>query len=127
MARCSRVRLKKRRYCSGDLTKRITIQDRDWSATNIGQTGEEVFSNGRKVWAGVTTLTGATVFDGVNDQVASHDFIIRFRTDINAEDWILWRSERYDILRSEDVDGLHEFMKLRCNLRGPADQAVNAS
>ena len=127
MAKCERIRLKKRRYCSGDLTKRIELQDRDWVPRNTGQTGEEEFTTDGKVWAGVTTLIGTTVFDGVNDKIASHDFIIRHRTGITAETWILWLSDRYDILRVEDVDGLHEFMRLRCNFRGPAVKEVNAS
>lgn len=128
MAKCQRIRRKKRRVCVGDLNERITINDRDFEPQGDAPTGEIVFTNPRVVWAMVATLIGTTTFDQVNgEQAASHDFFIRFTDGITAENWIFFRDNSYDILRVEALDGRREFMRLRCNERGSTSAAVNVS
>jgi len=125
MGACKKVRITKRRFCVGDLRERITIQNRS-IATPDNLDFDETFDSDLPLWAGVKTMVGVDVFDDSNTAVsATHDFIIRFRSDITAENWILWNNERYDILLTEDYDGQRLWLRLRCNLRGSSAKEVN--
>lgn len=126
MAKCQRIRRKKRRICVGDMNERITINDRDWEPQDDAPTGKIVLSNPIEVWSMVATLIGTTTFDEVNDeQVATHDFFIRYMAGVTAEKWVTFRDRVYDILRVEELDGRRDFIRLRCNERGGASVAVN--
>lgn len=125
MAVCQVIRIKKRKFCVGDLRERITLQDRDIQPPgDINFT--EQFSGLLVVSAAVKTLSGVTVFDSTNiERIATHDFIVRFQTGITQEKWILWKNERYDILVVEDFDGRNEWLRLRSTVRGTDTLVVN--
>ena len=125
MAVCQKIRIKKRQFCVGDLRERITLQDRDIQPPgDINFT--EQFTNPLVVSAAVKTLSGVTVFDGTDiERIATHDFTIRFQSGITQEKWILWKSERYDILVVEDFDGRNEWLRLRSTVRGTDTLVVN--
>jgi len=125
MAVCQVIRIKKRKFCVGDLRERITLQNRDIQAPgDINFT--EKFSGPLVVSAAVKTLAGITVFDSTNvERIATHDFIIRFQSGITQEKWILWKSERYDILVVENLEGRNQWLKLRSAVRGTDTLVVN--
>lgn len=123
---CQTIRIKRRKFCIGDLRETITLEDRN----TVGPDDvdfRESFTDPIMVKAGVKTLMGVDVFDDSNrgGQSASHDFIIRFRAGITQEKWIRWQNERYDILVVEDYDGQRKWLRLRSAFRGSVAKAVN--
>lgn len=125
MAKCKRIRIPHRKYCSGDLRERITLQDRN-IGTPFDTNFTEDFSNPVVVPAAVQTIQGVSFFDDTNtEQFTTHDFIIRFRVGVTTQNWILWQNVRYNIVLAEQVDGRNEWMKLRTTVRGISAREVN--
>lgn len=127
MARCTRIRIDHRKLCIGDLRERITLETRIITEPGTVDFGEG-FSDVAVIPAAVKTLIGVEIFDESNEVVtASHDFFIRFRTDVTAEKWVKWRNDRYDILLVEEFEGRQEWLRLRCTLRGTDTRQVNVA
>lgn len=124
MARCSSIRKKKRRVCVGDMKDPIILNNRnitpplfntvdfDENFTPINQLQPDVLSL-------VETVTGKTYFDGKNTDVnITHEIYISYDALVNASIWITFEDRRIDILKVEDFEERHEFMKLTCNDEG---------
>lgn len=123
MSHCKKIRIPKRRYCAGDLNKRITIQNRTIVAPDDVDYDED-FQKELVVFAGVKTLIGVEIFDQNNVPTnASHDFIIHYRAGITAENWVLFENNRYDILKVENLEERNEWLRLRSTLRGSDTKA----
>ena len=116
----AKIGSKNRQVCIGDLNTRITIHVRSVQTPVFeGIDFTEKFNPSEEVWAMVTTVAGKTLFDGINQDVAlSHEIYIRYRDDVNSESWIDLDGILLDILRTEDLDESHEFLRLFCTLRG---------
>lgn len=123
LSRCKKIRIPKRRYCAADLNKKIVLQDRSISTPDDLDYGED-FDKLKTIWAGVKTLIGVEIFDENNDVVnATHDFIIHFRVGVTAENWILYKNNRYDILKVENFEERNEWLRLRSRLTGSDSKA----
>lgn len=120
MARCEKVRIRKRQVCIGDLRNKIDLNSRDITAPSFNSVDfDENFVVTKSVWAGIETQTGKVFFDGVETETAiSHIMYIRFDATVTAETWITFASRRIDILKVEDMEERGEFMKLTCSDRG---------
>ncbi len=67
----------------------------------------------------VTTPTGVYAFDSSNiEQIITHDFQGRFVDSVDRDMVIEWNSEYYRIISVEDFEERHEFLRLRCTVRG---------
>ncbi len=126
MAVCKRIKAQNRKICAGDLRNRITLQGR-FIIPPTEDDFTERFTDTANVFAMVKTLIGTVVFDGVDtDVAATHDFFIRYRSDVTAETWIEWNDIRYNILRVEDFDGRRTFLRLRCTESGETSKNMSA-
>ncbi len=126
MAVCEKIRIKKRQICVGDLRQKIILQTRSLTAPTDADFTEGFVTLGSP-FAAIKTLIGTTIFDGVDTDVnATHDFFIRYRSDVTAETWILWDNRRFDILRVENFEGRKTFLRLRCTESGDAAKNMSA-
>ena len=127
MSCTSWIRPKNRKICSGDLSTAMQIQVRSITAPVESEYGLS-FTDSKTVYGMVETVNGETVFDGTNtEQVITHRIYVRFDPSITAETWVLLDNERLNIVTVENLDAKREFQLLRCNNRGTADNAVNAT
>ena len=129
MTVCVRIKGKRQELCSGDLDRFITIQDRKIvppiDIDDVDYT-EEFEDDGEEACM-VETINGQEVFDGTNVLIGVIDtrFYIRFRDDINAQSWILFEDERYNIIKTIDLDKRHLWLRLDCDSRGTVVKVVN--
>lgn len=126
MAICVRLSRKKRKPCIGDLDTEIVLQNRVITPLTTSVDFQETFSTNATVWAMINTTRGKTAFDSSNvERDISHEFTIRFVSNITAETWVLFDGKRLDIVDVEDLEERHEWLVLRCAERGATTQAVN--
>ena len=121
MTRCVKVGGRRRHLCPGDLDKRITLQNRDIVPPLFGVTDfTHAFTADSGRWANIQTITGKTMFDGVNqkDVALTHEMFVRYDLRITAETWILYDGRRFDIVAVEDLEERHEWQRLLCIDKG---------
>lgn len=127
MAECTKIRIRHRQLCAGDLDRKINIQSRtidepDDMSTDFGNT----FTTTKSVWAALKTTKGRDVFFATNlDQAVSHVFYTRYVAGMTANDWIQYKDENYDILETENLDERDEWMAHYCNVRGASSSELN--
>lgn len=105
--------------------KDITFQTRDMKVIN-GQ-AQEVFADiSPDDRAIVKTVSGVSVFDSTNtERVVTHKFVLNFRADITAENWILLGAKRIKILTVENCAEQNKVLILMCTERGEDSKVVN--
>lgn len=113
---------KNRVSCIGDMRERIKIHNRNMQAPVFGSADlTEKFASTKEVWANIKTVSGQTIFVVNVDIALSHEMIIRYDENIGSESWIEYRGNNLKIVTVEDLDERHEFLKLRCSIRGDKD------
>lgn len=127
MAECTKIRIRHRRLCAGDLDRYIEVLCRSMDAPTDSSTDfENSFATSKKLWAGLRTTKGKDVFFATNlDEAVSHVFYTRYVDWITADHWIKFSGENYDILESENIDERNEWMAHYCNVRGCASSDLN--
>lgn len=127
MPQCIKIKKKKRTVCVGDLRDEITIQSRAITAPAAdGVNFSETFTGLATVWAAINSVNGKTAFDNTGTEFdVTHDIYIRYLTGVTAEAWVLFGSERYDIINVEDLDNRGTFMLLKCTNRGTTANVAN--
>ena len=124
MPRCESIRKKKHRVCAGDMRDVIILNDRDitpplFNTVDFDENFEPIDAVQPESLALVETVDGKTFFDGVNTETPiTHIIYIPYNETVTAETWIEFESRRIDILRVEDFDERHQFLKLTCVERG---------
>ena len=114
----------RRKIALGDLRDRVRVQVRSLTPPVAGVTNfTEDFNekDGIEVWAKVATVSGRTFFDGVNsvDISVSHEITIRFRSDIEAQNWLeLLNGTKLKIVNVENFEQRDEYLRLLCTERG---------
>jgi len=127
MGSCVKIRGKKREICSGDLDRTIALQVRSLKAPTGGSVDfTEEFTLLDNVPALIETTSGVEVFDGVNIKgTATHKIYIRYIADVTFENWIEFKSIKYRILDTQNLDERDEWYLFLCNLKGDASLAAN--
>lgn len=124
---CNFIKKKPSAVCTGDLDKKIILQDRSISApagddVDYGET----FTEASTVWARVDTVSGETVFDGTNtERDVSHRFYVRYVSGVTSETWIEWNSIKFDILNVENINEESNFLLFRAAKRGNKSSSIN--
>lgn len=107
---------------AGDLTQRVTLQQRQ---TTINALGETVitWADVATVWAGAEPLRGRELFAANQTQSSiSVRFAIRWRADVDAGMRVMWRGAPYAIEGQPiDVDGGRQWLELMCIHGASAD------
>ncbi len=126
MPKCVKLKRKKRQVCIGDLDTVIVLQSRAITPPTTNVDFAESFTGLATVWARMGTGRGKTSFDDSEIEVdITHEFTIRFLAGVTSETWVLFENRRFDIIDVEDLEERHEWMILRCALRGINTKAVN--
>jgi len=104
---------------AGQLKYRIILQT--YSAATNANTGQSVrtWSDAETIWADVEWRTGnESEKNDIITQTQKTDFIIRYRTAVNANDYrIKFDGKIYDIESVEQFDEFRTWMKLGCKKR----------
>lgn len=118
MGKCVKLQRTITKVCTGSLNKRIKIYTRALTPpVNPYEDAvdyTEEFTLVASLWAMLKVNRGVTYFDGVNTaSVTTSDFYIRYRTDITAENWIIYNNNRYDIIEVSDYDEMYLMLRTR--------------
>lgn len=124
---CRKIKSIKRQICIGDLKDRIELSIRSQVSKNDGKIKSVMdFTALATVWAKVTTTRGSQLFDGVEiSDPFTHQIEIRYRDDVDAEKWIDFKGNRYDIVDVQDYDERHDFLLLLCKKKGDQTKEAN--
>ena len=129
MARCQKIRRKKRAACSGDLRDEIILWDRDIKAPAFGEAEQtQTYSNGFTVWSSINTIEGKEIFNGAQlVGVKTHSILIRFDAgrNITAENVVEFKGNYYDILGVQNLEERDEWLELSCGILGDKTQENN--
>lgn len=127
MPKCQVIKKRHRRVCVGDLRDRVILKDRVIREPQFGQRDfTEDFDGDSTVAAMVETVSGKTLFDGVNQQDVpiTHEVIVRYDPSVNNEGWVEFEERNLKVIQFEDLDERHQFIKLFCQERGPATKGA---
>ena len=119
MPECTDIQIRHRKICTGDLNKKIYIVNRSISSTGGGVDFDIQRPKSSRKWAAVKTLTGSTLFSGVNTgEKITHIFYVRANVNIESNMYVLYKDKYYNITEQEDLDGNNEVIALYCSERG---------
>jgi SPP1 family predicted phage head-tail adaptor len=123
------ARRNRRIVAIGDLNVKINLQTRVLrSRFATGDDDESGFATFASPWAMVETFDGVQTFDTLGQGIkASHQFTIRYRSDITAQTYVDYKGQLYDISYVENLDERKEFINLLCKLTGPDDPNIQAA
>ena len=126
MAESKRIRIgrNKVKVAIGNLDSRISIHDKSITPPLFGSSDYVTKFSGKKVWALVNSVSGRTIFNGVDQDInVTHDIYVRFDTTISAQNIVeLGPNEYVDVLDVEDFENRHRFLKLTCVALGATDK-----
>lgn len=121
---CKKIKAFHRKGCIGDMRWRIDLFTATIKSPPI-DTGVDysiVKTPFATVWASVKTLENVSIFDSMNtEQTISHEFVIRFLPGLTQEKYLRYPAgigQYYNIVYVEDFENRHEFMLLKCNIKG---------
>jgi len=133
---CKTLGFPKKKICSGDLNKRITIQSRSLGKGDFTEVEiTETFTDIANVWAAFETVSGFKAFNsvGTNQQgpdqtVGTHRFYVRFQpstSSVTSENWVEFKSQKYKAITVENLDENDEFIAITCIKKGPKTLDAN--
>lgn len=120
-------RARLRKVPVGDMRTPVIIHQAEILAPTAGvDMGRSLTSVIDPWFCKVTTPTGVYAFDSSNiEQIITHDFQGRYQSGIDRDMVIEYENEYYIIISVEDFEQRHEFLRLRCTIRGAIAQEVN--
>lgn len=128
-----KIPIKKRKICIGDLKNKINIQRRIKKSLSVDDPKLSlVFENiATNVWSAVQTVNGFESFDnaGINPlSQTTHKFYIRKARSFNvtSQNFILFKDQRYKILKVENLDEQDEFLLLYALKKGDDTKESNS-
>lgn len=133
MGKCKIKNLDRVKLCSGDLSNRISIEERQLTPPVLGESSPiETFIVIKSVWAGVQTVRGTRRFYGVNiENAATHLFFIRNNPELPLLDgdnyFVLFKNRYFRILRVTDNDEEEYFTILQCVERGEESKTASTA
>lgn len=101
------------RITSGQLTQRITLQQRASGVDVLGQ-ASGAWQTVAEVWARARPLRSRELFlAGAIQNLSDVEFTIRWRADITSHMRVLWRAQPYEITGEPiDVDGQQQWLEI---------------
>jgi len=134
MAICENIKITKSRICTGDMDQKITLQNRTIVAPDFGELNPTTtYTTILEPYAAVATISlmGGAVrrFDGVNiNDTPTHQIYIFYDATIWPLDSdntfiLLEDGRRLRIVGVDDMNEMHETIRLLCTERGIDTQA----
>lgn len=108
---------------AGDLNRQIVLQARDEGVDEAGQP-LQTWTTLATVWADIRGATGmgairqSAPMDGVAVELNSYSFRIRYRTDVDAADRVVFGGQNYDVKQVRHDHAGKEWTDLVCELGG---------
>lgn len=104
----------------GKLNRRIVIQSRDAGTDDAGQP-LQTWTTLASVWADILGATGmGTIKAAVGGvEVNAYSFRIRYRTDLDAADRVVFNSQNFDVKSVRHDFARKEWTDLVCEVSGP--------
>lgn len=108
---------------AGDLNRQIVIQTRDAGEDAAGQP-LTTWTTTATVWANVKGATGmgsirqSAARDGVAVELNSYSFRIRYRTDVDAAERVVFDGQNFDVKQVRHDFARKEWTDLVCELGG---------
>jgi SPP1 family predicted phage head-tail adaptor len=104
---------------AGDLRDRITIRRR--SETKNARGGLDLaWGDVASLWAKVTSINGREeVIGGVLQGNSYFEIAVRYRTDLEVADQILWRERELNIHSAEDRSGTRQWTIIMASTEAP--------
>lgn len=128
MANCNVKRIKATRLCHGDMVHLVDIQTRSLSASGYDSSQpSETFTTVRQVWCALETVSGVhqgvVKFSGLNILEGTTHILWTFWDDElpdfeTANHWVLADSERYRVLRMDNVNERNTVVAVQLAVRG---------
>jgi len=99
----------------GSLNERIELQSKVQTIDAVGGHVQS-FNSLATVWARVVSGNGSfTEIADARSARISHTITIRFRSDINSGDRVIYRSEPLEIIFTSDLNGRKAYLVLKCS------------
>lgn len=132
MAVCQNVTPTRKKLCLSAFRKKIDLFRRDILAPASSQAHTHEYESFANPFASIETKgKGVDIFDGIERSgadgipvVASHIIMIKFRSDVTAENYVRFGGNNYDILKVENIDERNQYLRLFCALRGDENKAA---
>ncbi len=98
----------------GKMDRKVTIQKRSTTQNSKGE-GIESWSDLTTVWAMKIERGGRDSFKaGVEESQRNTDFIMRYRSDVTADNLIIFEGQVYDIVRPPREIGRRAGLEISC-------------
>ncbi len=103
----------------GTLRDRVELLSNVQTVDGTGGLNDNFVSLGF-AWAKVRSLAGvlASAQDGRNSRI-SHSVVLRFRTDLEPGDALVYRGQRLEILSAADLNGRRAYLSCQCSQLEP--------
>ncbi len=132
MAVCQNITPKKKKLCLSARRKKISLFRRTILAPASSQAYSHDYESFANPFAAIETKgKGVDIFDAIETSgadgipvVASHIVIIKYRSNVTAEDYVRFGGNNYDILKAENIDERSQYLRLFCALRGDENKAA---
>jgi SPP1 family predicted phage head-tail adaptor len=104
---------------AGDLRDRITIRRRTETKNSRG--GLDIgWADLASVWANVRSLNGReALIGGVLTGVSYFEITVRYRTDLEPSQQILWGDRELNIISAEDKSGTRQWTAIQASTEAP--------
>lgn len=126
---CNKITIANASVCVGDMKNRIEIYVRGLTPSVDNSVDfSEGFTLLATVWAGIKINSGISLFDNSNlisKSEVSHQFFIRYRSDITQENYIKFDGNYFDIVSVQPASTEKRILIINAKLRGQASNAVN--
>jgi SPP1 family predicted phage head-tail adaptor len=122
MTECVNIKLPKPKICIADLNKRVQILKR----AIVAPIGESVYMNTAPlestfnfqviatVWAAIKTIKGDAILDSVaTNDLPTHWFFMRYRTNVTLDNWLLYQSEYYRVQQVMNLDEYNTILQIK--------------
>ena len=118
-----------RKQAVGDLRDLVTVHATSIAPRRGGVTVKVFTPIGPRILMKVETLSqNKHGFNDVNiEELPTHKFTTRWRTDITAEHFLEFKGYRYEILDTEDLEGRGEYLVMKCRQTGAVEKEASAA
>lgn len=128
---CEKIRIKRKKLCSGDLQHLVQIMERTQVAPDFESLGpEEVFEESARIFMAIRTVSGKSFINGIQTlPETTHVFYCRRSEAIEEMDitktFFLLSGKYYRVLKSEKINEDNFTLLIQCEVRG--DSAKEAA